>query len=46
MLLILSSDQDFAVDYLIVKLLERGLPYFRINSEDLIKFEAMIRLGL
>ena len=35
MLLILTSDQDFAADYLIVKLIERQLPYFRLNSEDL-----------
>ena len=35
MLLILTSDQDFAADYLIVKLIERHLPYFRLNSEEL-----------
>lgn len=35
MLLILTSEQDFAADYLIVKLIERQLPYFRLNSEEL-----------
>ena len=35
MLLILTSDQDFAADYLIVKLVERHLPYFRLNAEEL-----------
>ena len=35
MLLILTSDEDFAADYLIVKLVERHLPYFRLNSEEL-----------
>lgn len=45
MLLILSSEEDFAVDYLIVKLIEEDLPYFRINSESLVKNNASIRLG-
>ena len=35
MLLILTSDQDFAADYLILRLVERHLPYFRLNSEAL-----------
>jgi hypothetical protein len=35
MLLILSSRLDFAADYLILRLIERGLPYFRINAEEL-----------
>lgn len=35
MLLILTSDQDFTADYLIVELLTRQLPYFRLNAEDL-----------
>ena len=35
MLLILTSDLDFAADYLIVKLVERDLPYFRLNAEEL-----------
>jgi len=35
MLLILTSELDFAADYLIVRLRERNLPYFRLNSEEL-----------
>lgn len=35
MLLILTSDQDFTVDYLIVELIRRRLPYFRLNTEEL-----------
>jgi len=35
MLLILTSDKDLAADYLIVELIERGLPYFRLNAEAL-----------
>ena len=35
MLLILTSDKDLAADYLIVELIERNLPYFRLNSEEL-----------
>lgn len=35
MLLILTSNQDFAVDYLAVRLLENGLPYIRLNAEEL-----------
>ena len=35
MLLILTSRKDLAADYLIVELAERGLPYFRLNAEDL-----------
>ena len=35
MLLILTSDQDLAADYLIVELIKRNLPYFRLNSEEL-----------
>ncbi len=35
MLLILTSKHDLAADYLIVALLERGLPYFRLNAEEL-----------
>ena len=34
MLLILTSDQDFAADYLIVELIRRKLPYFRLNAEE------------
>ena len=35
MLLILTSNRDFAADYLIVELIEHGLPYFRLNSEQI-----------
>jgi glutathione synthase/RimK-type ligase-like ATP-grasp enzyme len=35
MLLILTSVRDFAADFLIVELLKRGLPYFRLNTEDI-----------
>ena len=35
MLLILTSDKDLTADFLIVDLLKRGLPYFRLNAEDL-----------
>ncbi|MDR3741843.1 MAG: hypothetical protein P4L40_22715 [Terracidiphilus sp.] len=37
MLLILTSDKDLTADFLIVELIRRGLPYFRLNSEDLAK---------
>jgi glutathione synthase/RimK-type ligase-like ATP-grasp enzyme len=35
MLLILTSDQDFTADFLIVELIQRQLPYFRLNAEEL-----------
>ena len=35
MLLILTSKQDLTADFLIVELLQRSLPYFRLNTEDL-----------
>ncbi|MEZ5831667.1 MAG: hypothetical protein R3D05_10850 [Dongiaceae bacterium] len=42
-LLILTSNQDLSADYLIVELIARGLPYFRLNAEDIsnakLKFE-------
>lgn len=34
MLLILSNRQDFAIDFAIIRLEERGVPYFRLNGED------------
>lgn len=37
MLLILTSNTDLAADFLIVRLLERSLPYFRLNAEDLVE---------
>lgn len=39
MLLILTSDKDLTADFLIVKLLERKLPYFRLNAEELLRAE-------
>jgi hypothetical protein len=35
MLLILTSDQDVTADFLIVELINRQLPYFRLNAEAL-----------
>jgi glutathione synthase/RimK-type ligase-like ATP-grasp enzyme len=35
MLLIITSERDFAADFLIVELVKRGLPYFRLNAEDI-----------
>lgn len=35
MLLILTSDKDLTADYLIVELIKRNLPYFRLNAEEL-----------
>jgi glutathione synthase/RimK-type ligase-like ATP-grasp enzyme len=34
-LLILTSKQDLTADYLIVELIDRRLPYFRLNAEEL-----------
>jgi len=39
MLLILTSDKDLTADFLIVKLLDRELPYFRLNAEELSRAE-------
>jgi glutathione synthase/RimK-type ligase-like ATP-grasp enzyme len=36
MLLILTSDTDLTADFLIVELLDRKLPYFRLNAEELV----------
>jgi hypothetical protein len=35
MLLILTSDKDLTADFLIVELINRALPYFRLNAEEL-----------
>jgi hypothetical protein len=35
MLLILTSDKDFTADFLIVELINRHLPYFRLNAEEI-----------
>jgi glutathione synthase/RimK-type ligase-like ATP-grasp enzyme len=34
MLLVLTNQQDFAVDHTILRLEERGVPFIRVNSED------------
>jgi glutathione synthase/RimK-type ligase-like ATP-grasp enzyme len=39
MLLILTSEKDLTADFLIVELINRELPYFRLNAEDLTKAE-------
>jgi glutathione synthase/RimK-type ligase-like ATP-grasp enzyme len=45
MLLILTSKQDLAADFLIVELIKRHLPYFRLNCEDLADAEYEFRLN-
>jgi len=35
MLLIITNKEDFTADYPISSLIEKQLPYFRINSEDI-----------
>ncbi|CAM3335891.1 RimK domain-containing protein ATP-grasp [Thalassospira profundimaris] len=45
MLLILTSRNDLAVDYLILSLIEKKLPYFRINTEDLCRAEGGFSVG-
>jgi glutathione synthase/RimK-type ligase-like ATP-grasp enzyme len=44
MLLILTSDKDFAADFLIVELARRRLPYFRLNAEDIAAAEFAYRM--
>jgi glutathione synthase/RimK-type ligase-like ATP-grasp enzyme len=41
MLLILTSERDFAADFLIVELISRQLPYFRLNAEDMASADFM-----
>jgi len=45
MLLILTSERDFAADFLIVELIRRGLPYFRLNAEDIAGADFRFSLG-
>jgi glutathione synthase/RimK-type ligase-like ATP-grasp enzyme len=40
MLLILTSDRDLTADFLISELIDRRLPYFRINAEELAQSDA------
>ncbi len=44
MLLILTSDKDLTADFLIVELINRHLPYFRLNSEELATAEFSFSL--
>jgi hypothetical protein len=45
MLLILTSDKDLTTDFLIVELINRGLPYFRLNAEELTKADYTLVLS-
>lgn len=45
MLLILTSEQDLTADYLIVELIKRQLPYFRLNTEELSQSEFTYALN-
>ena len=45
MLLILTSDQDLTADYLIVELIRRQLPYFRLNAEELSQADCTFSLS-
>ena len=44
MLLILTSDKDLTADFLIVELINRHLPYFRLNAEELTKADFTFSL--
>lgn len=44
MLLIVTSENDFAADYLILRLIERGCPYLRINSEQMSRYGVTFRV--
>lgn len=44
MLLILTSEKDLAADYLIIRLVETGRPYLRINSEQLAELGIAFQL--
>ena len=47
MLLILTSKADLSADFLIARLIELGLPYFRLNTEELAEaqysFSGLVR---
>lgn len=46
MLLIVSNKTDLATDYLILRLTERNIPFWRINTEDFLKeWEVDFHLG-
>lgn len=44
--LFVTNRDDLATDYLICKVQERGIPYIRINSEDLVDYGFEYRPGL
>jgi hypothetical protein len=44
-LLIVSEREDFTADYLIVRLRERALPYYRLNSDELAVSAPAFRAG-
>ena len=44
MLLILTSEKDLTADFLIVELITRHLPYFRLNAEDLTRADFAFSL--
>ena len=45
MLLILTSEHDLTADYLIVELIRRELPYFRLNTEEIPTAEFKFELN-
>lgn len=45
MLLILSNRNDLATDYVIIRLIELSLPYFRINAEDVTEADYGISIS-
>lgn len=45
MLLILTSDKDLTADFLIVELINRGLPYFRLNAEELVTADFVFSIA-
>lgn len=44
-LLIVTDRQDFAADFVIVRLLERELPYYRLNSDELFNSRITFNVG-
>lgn len=44
-LLIVTEREDFAADYLIVRLRERGLSYYRLNADQLFESAATFQVG-
>jgi hypothetical protein len=44
-LLIVTDRQDFTADFVIVRLLERGLSYYRLNSDQLAASTMTLRVG-